>query len=192
MKRIFKNFLAAVCLSTLVGVSGCKEHTPPTPTTATPTSIGHHHVAPHGGTLIGFGEEFAHLELLLDASTGELTGYVLDGEAENAVRLESGGLALTVQKAEGETPVDIILAPMADELTGETAESTSRFVGRSDSLKDATSFKGTVKQITVKGSEFKEVEFSFPQGNEESGHDHDEDQDHHHEDHDHDHDGHDH
>ena len=54
-----------------------------------PTGQAHHHehTAPHGGTLVALGEEFGHLELLLNKETGELTAYVLDGEAEKPVRL---------------------------------------------------------------------------------------------------------
>lgn len=36
---------------------------------------------------MALGEEFGHLELLLNKETGELTAYVLDGEAEKPVRL---------------------------------------------------------------------------------------------------------
>ena len=48
----------------------------------------HEHHPPHKGTLVEFGEEFAHLELVLDPATGKLTAYALDGEAEKAVRLK--------------------------------------------------------------------------------------------------------
>ena len=55
----------------------------------------HEHKPPHSGTLVEFGEEFAHLELVLDAATGTLKAYALDGEAEKAVLTDpqtSGGL----------------------------------------------------------------------------------------------------
>ena len=47
----------------------------------------HQHKAPHKGTLVEFGEEFAHLELVLDQATGKISAWVLDGEAEKAVRV---------------------------------------------------------------------------------------------------------
>ena len=50
---------------------------------------GHEHVAPHGGALVELGEELAHLELVHDPTTGTLTAYVLDGEAEQAVRVSA-------------------------------------------------------------------------------------------------------
>ena len=50
------------------------------------TQAHHEHTAPHGGTLVVFGNEFAHIELVLDQTTGKLTAYVLDGEAEKSVQ----------------------------------------------------------------------------------------------------------
>jgi hypothetical protein len=57
---------------------------------------GHEHHAPHDGTLVELGEEFAHLELVLNAQTGTLTVYVLDGEAEQSVRIAQPEIELTV------------------------------------------------------------------------------------------------
>ena len=59
---------------------------------------GHHHDAPHGGTLVVFGEEFAHIELLLEKKTGKLTCYVLDGEAKNGVRISQEKIKLNIEK----------------------------------------------------------------------------------------------
>ena len=48
----------------------------------------HEHHAPHHGALEVLGDEFAHVELVLDEKTGRLTAYVLDGEAENPRALQ--------------------------------------------------------------------------------------------------------
>ena len=37
-----------------------------------------------GGTLVELGNEFAHVELVLDSNAGSLTAYVLDGEAQES------------------------------------------------------------------------------------------------------------
>jgi hypothetical protein len=63
--------LAAACGSRDVKSAGAAQ-----------TGAVHEHTAPHGGSLVEFGEEFAHIELVLDSATGVLTAYVLDGEAE--------------------------------------------------------------------------------------------------------------
>ena len=65
--------------------------------TALPLAAHEHH-APHGGSLQVFGKEFAHLELVLDAATGRLTAYALDGEAEGPVRLKQRLIRLRVTR----------------------------------------------------------------------------------------------
>lgn len=120
----------------------------------------HHHPAPHGGTLIVFGSELAHLELVLDPDTGELTGYLLDGAAENGVRLRNASLELEI---EGRL---VVLQPVADPLTGETTEKTSQFSVRDETLKGISEFHGKVKMVEIKGQRFENTEFHFPEGNE--------------------------
>ncbi|MCK6475010.1 MAG: hypothetical protein L6R28_25090 [Planctomycetes bacterium] len=138
---------------------------------------GHHHAAPHGGTLVVFGEEFAHLELVLDAKEGALKAYVLDGHAENAIRLPQAGIALAlsdVRDAENKVlhagTVELELAARANELSGEKPGDTSEFAGAAGPLKGAARFKGEVLGVTIKGIEFKRIGFAFPEGNEGEGH----------------------
>ena len=125
----------------------------------------HEHRAPHGGTLVEFGEEFAHLELVLDPAIGRLTGYLLDGEAEGALRLEQAEIRIRVQ---GSPPVpDVVLKALGNPLTGETPGDSSQFEGQSDALKGRASFDGAVVKVRVKGRDFGDVAFAFPMGNEE-------------------------
>jgi hypothetical protein len=108
------------------------------------------------------GEEFAHVEIVLDAAMGKLTAYALDGEAEKAVRIKQNEIEIEV-----ENPASTIrLGGVANALTGETADDTSEFSGQSERLKGATDFDGIIKTISIKGKEFKNVAFNFPKGNE--------------------------
>src|SRR6266699_3894920 len=76
----------------------------------------HEHHAPHKGTLVEFGEEFAHLELVL-SKDGKLTGYVLDGEAEKAVRVKQKEIEIKISTIEGkEKSVTITLKATANVL----------------------------------------------------------------------------
>ena len=132
---------------------------------------GHEHSAPHGGTLVVLGDEFAHLELVLDPGTGELTAYVLDGEAENPVRLEQENIEIRIAVPDtgGNEPASKLplkLNAVYNILTGEKKGNTSEFAARSDSLKGLKQFGAVITAITVKGREFQEVEFGFPEGNE--------------------------
>ncbi len=166
MKRLILLLLAVLAFS------GCQSSPTETKPTASPspspsaqatkTESGHEHSAPHGGTLVELGEEFAHLEIVLDASTGKLTAYALDGEAEKAVRLKQPEIEITV--ANSATVVK--LGGVANNLTGETTSDTSEFAGQSDALKGANSFEGVIRAVTIKGQPFKGVAFNFPKGNE--------------------------
>ena len=124
---------------------------------------GHEHESPHGGTLVAFGEEFAHLELVLDAAAGKLTAYALDGEAENAVRLAQTEIEIEVKK-----PMAFIVKLNAVEnaLSGEKVGATSEFSGQAEQLKNLKTFDGAIKSINIKAKEFQNVEFDFPNGNE--------------------------
>ena len=126
---------------------------------------GHHHEAPHGGTLIAFGEEFAHLELVLDSKTGDLTGYALDGEAQKAVRLTQAEIGLQLYSRDLDTTVTAKLKASENALTGEKAGDTSQFEANVPGLKGKSHFKVIVEQISIRGSEFKNTRAKFPEGN---------------------------
>ncbi len=132
----------------------------------------HEHHAPHGGTLVVLGEEFAHLELVLDPGAGSLAGYILDGEAENAVRIGQGDIEIKVKNTlppGGESDKSgyaLILEAVANVLTGETAGDTSEFAVQSDKLKGVQKFDAVISVINIKGQTFRNIGFRFPEGNE--------------------------
>lgn len=131
--------------------------------TAGPTAeehVHHEHVAPHGGTLVVLGHEFAHLEVVLDPRAARLDLYLLDGEAESPVRSEAAELVL---KVDGK---DLTLKPVANELTGEKEGDTSQFEVNSPLLYDLESCQMTVPSISVLGRQFEDLSFPFPEGNE--------------------------
>jgi hypothetical protein len=129
----------------------------------------HHHEAPNGGTLIALGDHFAHLELVLDKATGKLTGYVLDGEAEKALRIKQDGISIEARLGEGAsaTSQSLTLNAVDNVLTGEKVGDTSQFEGTFGSLKGVERFQAKVKELTLKGKTLRDVEFKFPEGNEE-------------------------
>lgn len=127
-------------------------------------AFAHEHKPPHNGTLVECGEEFAHLELLLEPDSGKLTGYVLDGEAENPVRIEQSTIRLKLNVS-GKT-LSMILKAVANPLSGEVKGDTSEFSAVSAKLKGIQQFSGTVAFIKVKGTPFKNVDFKYPEGNE--------------------------
>lgn len=126
----------------------------------------HHHEAPHGGTLVILGDHFAMLELVLDPKEGSLTGYVLDGEGEKAVRLAQPNIELRISADSGKTTETITLEPVASPLTGEKTGDTSEFRGVHEKLKNLEKFRGSVSNVDFKGQKFTGIEFTFPEGNE--------------------------
>ena len=184
---------AAIAFAWTAGLllSGCDEPSNPGPKPApspqgTPTAQAHghghehehahehEHVAPHGGTLVVLGDEFAHVELVLDPAVGSLTAYVLDGHAEKAIRLRRPRVSLILdavgvgdaQPAKLPKPLELALLAVANPLTGETAEDSSQYAGGADQLKGVKRFTARLPELTVRGREFKDIAFKFPEGNE--------------------------
>ncbi len=124
---------------------------------------GHHHDAPHGGALVELGNEFAHLEIVLDSALGQLTVYVLDGEASTGVRLRTPSLRLTIQLPSGAPPFELALSAVANSLTGETAEESSVYIGQDSRLTGVGRLTGKVGSVTVRGQTFSDVSISYPE-----------------------------
>jgi hypothetical protein len=116
----------------------------------------HVHVAPHGGTLIEIGDHAYNLELLRDKAAGKLTAWVLDGHAENFVRLPAREIAFVAMPGGTYTP--ITLKAVGNSATGETVGDTSQFEFQADWLKTAGTFAG-IFTVEIKGTVFKDVAF---------------------------------
>ena len=136
------------------------------------TDTHHEHTAPHDGTLVVFGDEFAHIEFVLDQTTGKLTGYVLDGEAEKSVRLSQKVIELKIHREDIESDLSLQLSGVANVLTGETEGDTSQFAAQSDGLKGASEFHAEIVSIAIMGQMFANIDFEFPEGNEETHSEH--------------------
>lgn len=132
----------------------------------------HEHTAPHGGTLVVFGDEFAHIEFVLDQTTGKLTGYVLDGEAEKPVRLSQKTIELKIHQEDTQSDLTLQLLGIANILTGEAEGDTSQFEVQSDALQGVSVFHAEITSVDIKGQMFTHVAFDFPEGNEGTHNEH--------------------
>lgn len=119
---------------------------------------GHVHAAPHGGTLVEIGEHAYNLELVRDNAAGKLTAYVLDGHAENFVRIKSPAIELIAMLGGTYTPVS--LKAVANSRTGETVGDTSQFEAQADWLKTAGGFSG-IFTVEIRGTKFEQVAYSL-------------------------------
>jgi hypothetical protein len=123
------------------------------------SSAGHVHVAPHGGTLVEIGDHVYNLELVRDNAAGKLTAYVLDGHAENFVRIAAPSFPLIAMPGGQYTP--LVMKAVANASTGETVGDTSQFEVQADWLKDAPDFSG-IFTIEIKGTKFEQVAYHLP------------------------------
>lgn len=127
----------------------------------------HEHKPPHHGTLVCLGDEFAHLELVLEPASGRLTAYALDGEAERPVRLKARSLAISIipRRPAGQ-PFTLTLRAVADPLSGETVGDTSEFHVSASRLQGLLEFDGQLVDLRIRGRRFHAVSFNYPRGNE--------------------------
>ena len=121
---------------------------------------GHGHTAPHGGILVEIGEHAYNLELVRDAAAGKLTVYVLDGHAENFIRLKAASIDLTATVGAEKHP--LTLKAVASSSTGETVGDTSQFEAQAEWLRTGASFEVVVTALEIRGTRFEKVAFRFP------------------------------
>jgi hypothetical protein len=155
--------LAVLALPIAVG-AGCSR-----PPQAAESGEPHHHQhhPPHGGTPVVLGDEAYHIELVLDAATGTLQAFVLDGEMEDFIR--SGVPSIEIDATVHGAPRALLLAAVPNPATGETVGDTSEFEVQADWLKGAPEFDGVLRRIAIRGSTFTDVKFNFPRGNDTDG-----------------------
>jgi hypothetical protein len=97
---------------------------------------------------------------VMDRSTGQVTAYVLDGEAEESVRIAQPTLDLVI---EAPPPAGRVLHLQAQGsvLTGETQGDTSEFVTTDSVLQNSTKIKGEVAHVVIKGQAFDHLPFEL-------------------------------
>jgi hypothetical protein len=135
------------------------EHAGHTHEPAAPAEGGHHHVAPHGGVLVALESEVFNAELLLDPATGKLDLWFLDGEAENGVQVKAEEVVLSLNV--GTVAETLTLTAVEDALAGDTRTASSHFSGRSDTLRGAARFGGTLRSVRLGSRAYQNVAFEY-------------------------------
>lgn len=146
--------LLSLCLAALAAC-GRDDHDHTRPATG-----GHVHTAPHGGLLVEVGDHAYNLELLLDAPAGRLTAWVLDGHAENFVRIRAASLELLASVGTERRPLTLVA--LANSATGETVGDTAQFEAQAEWLKSTTRFDGLVPALEIRGTNHGPIKFQFP------------------------------
>jgi len=125
-----------------------------------PHADAHVHEAPRGGALVVLAEETAHVEVVLDRTTGRLWLFVLGPHAASPVRVAQPEIAVTLHVAGTEHRVT--LPAVANELTGETVGDTSAFAADVEALKGADAFSGEIDALSARGVTYTAVPFTYP------------------------------
>lgn len=123
----------------------------------------HEHKPPHGGTPVVLGHEEYHVELVLDAVGGTLTGFVMDGELENFVRISAPSFVIRLNSPRPEK--SLVFQAVPNLSTGETVGDTSQFEAHADWLKTTPTFDAVLPLLTVRTKTYTNVVFNFPKGN---------------------------
>lgn len=147
MKPRFTHWFFPLVLAFSAVLGGCSKNS-----NQSAASGGHVHTAPHGGTLIEMGDHAYNLELVRDAAAGKLTVYILDGHAENFIRIAAHSIELVAIAGGERRP--LTLQAVANPATGETVGNTSQFETRADWLKNTAEFPGTISSIDIRGTKF--------------------------------------
>jgi hypothetical protein len=121
----------------------------------------HQDQPPHGGTPVALGDMY-HIEFVLDAASGTLSAYLLDGEMEAFVRSDMP--SFEVQAKVGGAEQLLVFKPVANPATGETVGDTALFSAQAGWLKTAKSFDAVIKSVTLDGTKFTNVGFNFSKG----------------------------
>jgi hypothetical protein len=141
----------------LVLAAGCDD----APAGAGRPSGAHGHSAPHGGALVELGDHVAQVEIVVNGK--EMTAYVLDGHASKPVRIGQLELVVHAVPRGAGAPIKARLDAVGSPLSGEKPGDTSEFHGSFDGPK---AWDGLIESVKVKGLEFKNVKFKYPEGSE--------------------------
>jgi hypothetical protein len=120
------------------------------------------HVLPHGGTpVIVAGDKF-HLELVHDATAGKMQAYVLDGHLEGYVQVPETSFAILATTGGKDEQLAFQRTP--EPASGKVPEKSSLFEAQAEWLKATKAFEGSIPTITLNGTTFTNLSFSFPKG----------------------------
>ncbi len=114
--------------------------------------------APHGGVLVDAGDDFAHVEIVFDPAVGNLSAYILDGEAEEVVPLKQPEILVRLMKPTRTLKLKALVNP----LNGEKLGATSSYGLTDPSLKGLSHLRGVLLSVDFNGQVFKNLAFQFP------------------------------
>lgn len=174
MQKTYCFLLSGMAASALL--IGCSQESKPSATSdAKPTTEAHaeEHAhpshGPHNGDLIELGDEEYHAEFVHDEKTSDVTIYILDASAKNAVAIESSEVVINL-KHDGKPEQHKLSAEPQE---GDGPGKSSRFMSKkNDDLCHAIEEEGADAklQLTIDGKPFAGA---IEHDHDHEGHDHD-------------------
>jgi len=120
------------------------------------------HAPPHGGTPVIVADDKFHLELVHDPAAGKMQAYVLDGHLEGYVQVAETSFAMSAKTGGKEEELAFQRAP--EPTSSKVPEKSSLFEAQAEWLKATKAFEGSIPTITLNGTTFTNISFSFPKG----------------------------
>lgn len=151
---------SAGVLAALALLNGCKDSQ-----SHSDQASGHSHedhAPPHGGTPVIVGEDRFHLELVLDAAAAKMQAYVLNGHLEGYAAVAETNLLLVARFGGNEERLSFHRS--VDPASGKVLAKSSLFEGNAAWLGTTRAFEGIFPKITLNGTTFTNISFSFPKG----------------------------
>ena len=108
------------------------------------------------------GDHLYQLELVADTEEGELSLFILDGEAENFIRIEAATIMASAETQGSQQA--LAFSAQANEATGETVGNTSHFMAKAPWLAEHSEFEAVFELIEIRGRGFENIHFPFPEG----------------------------
>jgi hypothetical protein len=164
--KLLKSFSLLTTALMLTVAVGCREAQEPRGHSHD-SGHGHDHAPPHGGTPVVLAAHKLHLELVQDPGAGKLQAYVLDGHLEAPVAVPETSFVLVANHSGSSESLNFQRVPAAT--TGTATKKSALFEASSEWLKTTRAFEGNIPSITLNGTTYTNISFTFPKG---ATHDH--------------------
>jgi hypothetical protein len=119
------------------------------------------HPPNHGGVMVEFGNEFAHLEFVHDRAAGTLTAHATDSDGKTSLRLTQDYIPVEILFGGSDGKIMLEMGAVENAETGEVAGDTCTFSASHERLRDAKWFEAVVKAIIIKDRHFATTAFKI-------------------------------
>lgn len=114
----------------------------------------HEHIAPNGGVLVELGDEFAHLEFVVDRTNNKIICYIFDGSLQFGLKAKQATIEAEIKGSEN-TKI-IVFNAVSNVLANNTLEESSQFEANL-TIDPNTKISFLIKKIILNGKSFENI-----------------------------------